>query len=55
MWQINIAQESPKAYEKLGKKLIVIKEYKSQSSKKIHEEDGNLLNRDFTTTNINER
>ena len=41
--------------KKLGIKSIVVKKYKPQSSKKIYEEGDNLLNRDFTTTNINEK
>ncbi|WP_093754565.1 IS3 family transposase [Tepidimicrobium xylanilyticum] len=41
--------------KKLGIRSIVVKKYRPQSTKKVYEEGENLLNRDFTTTKINEK
>ncbi|WP_109840647.1 IS3 family transposase [Schnuerera ultunensis] len=41
--------------KKLGIRSIVAKKYRPQSTKKVYEEGENLLNRDFTTTKINEK
>ena len=41
--------------KKLGIRSIVVKKYRPNSTKKVYEEGENLLNRDFTTTKINEK
>ena len=39
----------------LGIRSIVVKKYRPQRSKNVYDEGKNLLNRDFSTTNINEK
>ena len=41
--------------KKLGIRSIVVKKYRPHSTKKVYKEGKNLLNRDFTTTKINEK
>ncbi|QQY79457.1 IS3 family transposase [Keratinibaculum paraultunense] len=41
--------------KKLGIRSIVVKKYRPNSTKKVYEEGENLLNRDFSTTKINEK
>ncbi len=41
--------------KKLGIRSIVVKKYRPHSTKKIYKGGENLLNRDFTTTKINEK
>lgn len=41
--------------KKLGIRSIVVKKYKPQKSAKVYEKGKNLLNRDFSTTKVNEK
>lgn len=39
----------------LGIRSIIVKKYKSQKTSKVYDQGINLLNRDFSTTNINQK
>ena len=41
--------------KKLGIRSIVVKKYRPHRAKKVYEQGENLLNRDFSTTKINEK